>query len=233
MDMFFRHRNTALREQMDDPGCDRDLLENTYRQFGRINRGLAGWGRIFRNFIQPQCKNGGFYTLLDLGCGGGDVAVHISRLAKRAGTNMKIHGTDPDKRAWEYAVSSHKGSGVEFLNVSLDQLAYVGRKFDFIISNHLMHHIEDDANTALMNTSSSMCRKTVLFNDIHRSATGYLLFGTAIRPFFPKSFIIPDGLTSIKRSYRKKELAGIVPDGWEVRTLVPFRLLAIYHKPCR
>jgi 2-polyprenyl-3-methyl-5-hydroxy-6-metoxy-1,4-benzoquinol methylase len=233
MDLFLRYRNPNLRELMDDPGCDPVLLGNTYRQFGRINRLLAGWGTVFNRFIRPNCKKGRSYTLLDLGCGGGDLALYISRLSKKTGLDMKIYAADPDERAYRHAIKFNSGSGITFMNKDLDQISAEGMVFDFIISNHLMHHLQDHENIAVMNTASGLCREYVIFNDIHRSMAGYILFGTAIRPLFRNSCIIPDGLTSIKRSYRRNELERIVPEGWRVQTMAPFRLLATYRKSCR
>jgi 2-polyprenyl-3-methyl-5-hydroxy-6-metoxy-1,4-benzoquinol methylase len=226
--MFFRHRNPDLQEFMDDPDCDPVLLGNTYRQFGLINRLLAGWGSVFGQYIAPLCRNDRTYSLLDLGCGGGDLARYISRLALKSGLDLKIVATDPDYRAFTYATSANAGSGITFLNMDLNQIAEAGMEFDFIISNHLMHHLSDQENSELMETASGICNESVIFNDIHRSLAGYVLFGSVIRPFFRNSYIIPDGLTSIRRSYRRNELAGIVPAGWQVRAMLPFRLLAVY-----
>jgi 2-polyprenyl-3-methyl-5-hydroxy-6-metoxy-1,4-benzoquinol methylase len=288
MNFLLRQREDGLQEFMDDPHCDPVLLENTYRQFGAINRMLAGWGRVYRTLIAPRIKPGRRYTLLDLGCGGGDLAWHIARLARRNGHNFAIFATDPDVRAYQFAVDAaaervNKGTtgsmgktgktgktdktdnsgspgssdnpggtgstgitggdgstgitgssdsagitGITFMNKTLEDLAGEGKTYDFIISNHLMHHLGQAELHNIMEVASGMCREMVIFNDIRRSAAGYLLFGTFIRPLFRNSFIIPDGLISIRRSYSRRELAALVPDGWEARTLTPFRLLAVF-----
>ncbi|TVQ10800.1 MAG: methyltransferase domain-containing protein [Balneolaceae bacterium] len=225
-----KHRDPSLRELMDDPDCDPQLLENTYRQFGTINRLLAGWERVYRAYILPRCKPGRRYTLLDLGSGGGDLAVYIAALNRKYGREIQVYATDPDQRAFHYALKNHRGSGVIFENQSLEKIASTDMQFDFVISNHLMHHLQDDELKTIMEAAAGICYKSVIFNDIHRSSIGYMLFTTAIRPFFRNSFIITDGLTSIRRSFKKDELSRAVPPGWEVKAMFPFRLLAVHQK---
>lgn len=225
-----KHRDPSLRELMDDPECDLQLLENTYRQFGSINRLLAGWEKVYQRYILPHCRPGQRYTLLDLGSGGGDLAVYIAGLSRKYGQDMQVYATDPDPRAYMYALKNHRGTDVIFLDDTLEKIASEEMEFDFVISNHLMHHLEEDELSTIMETAAGICVNSVIFNDIRRSLVGYALFSTAIRPLFRNSFIIPDGLTSIRRSFTKSELERVVPPGWEVKKMFPFRLLSVYQK---
>jgi 2-polyprenyl-3-methyl-5-hydroxy-6-metoxy-1,4-benzoquinol methylase len=227
---ILKHRDPSLRELMDDPECDLQLLENTYRQFGSINRLLAGWEKVYQRYILPHCKPGQRYTLLDLGSGGGDLAVYIAGLSRKYGQDMQVYATDPDPRAYMYALKNHRLTDVIFLYDTLEKIASAEMEFDFVISNHLMHHLEEDELRAIMETAAGICVKSVIFNDIRRSPVGYALFSTAIRPLFRNSFIIPDGLTSIRRSFTKSELERVVPPGWEVKKMFPFRLLSVHQQ---
>ncbi|MCA1803697.1 MAG: methyltransferase domain-containing protein [Rhodothermaceae bacterium] len=225
-----KNRDPSLRELMDDPECNLQLLENTYRQFGTINRLLAGWEKVYQRYILPHCKPGQRYTLLDLGSGGGDLAVYIADLSRKYGQDLQVYATDPDQRAYLYALKNHRGRDVLFLDDTLEKIALADMEFDFVISNHLMHHLQEDELRTIMETAAGICVRSVIFNDIRRSTVGYLLFSTAIRPFFRNSFIIPDGLTSIKRSFTKSELDRVVPRGWEVKKMFPYRLLTVHQK---
>ncbi|MFN2372511.1 MAG: methyltransferase domain-containing protein [Cyclonatronaceae bacterium] len=225
-----KNRDPSLRELMDDPECNLQLLENTYRQFGTINRLLAGWEKVYQRYILPHCKPGQRYTLLDLGSGGGDLAVYIADLSRKYGQDLQVYATDPDQRAYLYALKNHRGRDVLFLDDTLEKIASADMEFDFVISNHLMHHLQEDELRTIMETAAGICVRSVIFNDIRRSTVGYLLFSTAIRPFFRNSFIIPDGLTSIKRSFTKSELDRVVPRGWEVKKMFPYRLLTVHQK---
>ncbi|MFU8861894.1 MAG: methyltransferase domain-containing protein [Cyclonatronaceae bacterium] len=224
-----KHRDPSLRELMDDPECDLKLLENTYRQFSTINRLLAGWEKVFTRYILPHCRPGQRYTLLDLGSGGGDLAVYIANLSRKYDREIQVYATDTDQRAYLYALKNHGGKDVLFMDDSLDQIASTDMQFDFVISNHLMHHLQEDELKTIMETAAGICERSIIFNDIRRSPAGYVLFSTAIRPFFWNSFIIPDGLMSIRRSFTKRELERVVPPGWEVKKMFPFRLLTVHQ----
>src|SRR5699024_7840642 len=42
-------------------------------------------------------------TVLDIGCGGGDVACALARWARRDGVDLRVTGIDPDPRAHDWA----------------------------------------------------------------------------------------------------------------------------------
>ena len=70
-----RDRDVHAVEEMDRPGCDPARLNRTYAQFSVVNRAVAGWRGIYRTHIRPVLSATTVTTLLDIGCGGGDVPV--------------------------------------------------------------------------------------------------------------------------------------------------------------
>jgi 2-polyprenyl-3-methyl-5-hydroxy-6-metoxy-1,4-benzoquinol methylase len=102
------------------------------------------------------------------------------------------------------------------------------RSFDIVISNHLVHHLKQHELKMICKHAEKLSSKKVIFNDIERSDIGYASFKVAATPLFRNSFIVEDGLTSIKRSFRKDELQQALPNGWEVQRQFLYRLLAIY-----
>ena len=51
--MSLAERDVVLRELMDDPECDPELLRATLRRFDTINRLVSGWGAVYRTRIRP------------------------------------------------------------------------------------------------------------------------------------------------------------------------------------
>lgn len=78
------------------------------------------------------------------------------------------------------------------------------------------------------------CEKMVLiqviFNDIERSDIAWLGFGCFAFLLFYRSFIITDGLRSIRRSYSKAEAEKSVRKNWIIKRYFPYRLLFTYEK---
>ena len=215
---------------MDDPRCDKEELFNTYEQFSTINGLISGWKSIYRKNIRPYCLDfSQSYTLLDIGFGGGDLAISLARWAKNDGVNLHITAIETDPRACDYVQTIETPPAINFRQIASSALVKEGDTFDFVISNHLLHHLNEDELQQLLTESRKLSTHKVLFNDIERSDIGYLLFNILSRPLFRRSFITEDGLTSIRRSYTAKELRSIVPEAWKVKRNFPYRLLLSYE----
>jgi 2-polyprenyl-3-methyl-5-hydroxy-6-metoxy-1,4-benzoquinol methylase len=217
-----RERAAGAVELMDLPDCDPRRLDNTYRQFAVVNRALGGWRRLYRRELHPIMTAGpGTATLLDIGCGGGDLAVMLARWAERDGLSLQITGIDPDPRAAAFASKRQPVRGVEFRQAHSTDLVLEGRTYDAVISNHVLHHLGADELQQLLAHSEILATQKALHNDLRRSPIAYALFGVAALPF-PHSYIRADGLTSIRRSYTPPELAAIAPPGWTVERSTTF-----------
>lgn len=231
MPLILKNRNPNLIEWMDRLDCDKVLLFNTYRQFKTINKLLSGWDKIYRNYIKPHLLNSDKpASILDIGCGAGDILRYIRDLAEKDGFKLILTGIDPDPRALEFIEQQPKSEQFRFLPVRTEELIKEGRRFDIVISNHLLHHLNREELTAIAEDAAQLARRTVIFSDIERSDIGFAAFGLIAPLLFRKSYIVSDGLISIKKSYTKKELNREFPDPWIVQRQFPFRLLAILKK---
>ena len=220
-------RETSALELMDDPACDPVLLERTYAQFAVVNRLVSGWRRLYVETLRPVLAKAASPTLLDVGFGGGDIPRRLSRWASRDGIDLAVTAIDPDPRAAAYVarLGSRAGGGrVEFRSASSSDLVAEGRRFDVVVSNHLLHHLDAAALQQLLADSEQLAGRLALHNDLRRSVLAHRAYGLATRPLAGSSFLRTDGLLSIRRSYRPDELVDVRP-GWAARALGPFRLL--------
>lgn len=223
MPLVLRRRAADLREQMDDPACDPALLRATYARFGSVNGMFSGWRTLYRRLLRPRLSRSHTAHLLDVGFGGGDIPRALLCWAERDGLRLTIKAIDPDPRAAAFA-RSLPPSPISFEQVGTGGLLRRGEHFDFVISNHLLHHLSD-AEVAQLCTESAMLGEVVLHNDIARADSAYLGFAALTGPFFRGSLITPDGLTSVRRAYTPAELRAAVPAGWQVSRPYPYRLL--------
>ncbi|GAA1488190.1 class I SAM-dependent methyltransferase [Brachybacterium sacelli] len=218
-------RDVRATERMDDPDCDRAMLERTYSQFRLVNSLVAGWRATYRERLRPHLHREGVTTLLDIGSGGGDLARALARWARRDGFDLRVTGIDPDERAHAWARHRPPVAGVQFRRADSSALVSAGERFDLVVSNHLLHHLAQDALQNLLADSCHLARATAVHSDIQRDRLGYALFSLGTRPVFRDSFIREDGLTSIRRSYTTGELRPLVPEGWAVTATARWRLL--------
>lgn len=230
MSLFLTRRRSDLVEWMDRKDCDPDRLENTYRHFARINQWISGWDAVYRRHIRPLLTPDRTTRLLDVGSGGGDIAWSLHHLAGRDGFPLEVMGIDPDPRALAFATRTRRRgetSGVTFRQARTEDLVREGARFHLVICNHVLHHLPPEGVADFMRELEEVATRRVICSDIERSRLGYLLFSIATAPFFRDSFIRADGLLSIRKSFTREELRGVLPPGWRVERQMPFRLLAL------
>ena len=232
-DPLLRRRSTHEPELMDDPNCDPVALNATYRLFGVINPLVTSWRPLYRQWIRPvlraAAREGRTATLLDVGSGGGDVARSLSRWARRDGLPLAVTAIDPDLRAYAWALAHDNGTGVDYRAQSSAALVAAGERFDVVVSNHVLHHLSPCELTELLTDTSALTRSVAIHNDLRRSRLAWLLYWVGTLPLIrTRTLARFDGLLSIRRSYRRGELADAVPSGWSVRRQRFFRLLAMF-----
>lgn len=224
MPLVLHTRRADLREYMDDPACSPKRLRATYARFGTINRIFSGWWTLYRRYLRPQLSANRINRLLDVGFGGGDIPRALLSWAERDGLKLNVYAIDPDPRAAAFAHALPSQPRLSFEQTDTRTVRARGDTFDIVISNHLLHHLSDAEVQGLCCDSAALGR-TVIHNDIARADVAYAGFAALTGPFFRGSFITPDGLTSVRRSYTPEELREVVSTGWRVTRPYPYRLL--------
>jgi len=216
-------RDDTIIEEMDDPSSDVIKLENTYRQFSRINQILSRWKLVYKKYLKPIMKESSSPTLLDIGFGGGDVVLSILGWARKDGIDLKITGIETDQRAIDFVNKNvFQDSNLDFKFASVEDLIKDNLVFDIVISNHVLHHLPTSEIKTFLGNSSQLARKLVLHNDLERSMLAYYLFYPS-KLIFKNSYIFEDGLSSIKRAFTPAELEKIGGLTWKVKKVFPFR----------
>lgn len=224
-------RNFTLEEEMDASDCDPSKLENTYLQFTTINSFLSGWKRIYLRYLKEIILNTPEPTLLDIGFGGGDIAIKLNEWAKKDKINLGITAIETDPRSLDYInkLPRTKTKDINFRIVSLKDLVKEGKKFDLVISNHVLHHLSNEYLRSFLTLSREIANQIVIHNDLERGSLAYNIFKLS-KFLFKDSFITNDGLISIQRSFTKPELTDLSNNKWEIIKFQPFRLLAVAKK---
>lgn len=222
-------RDHNITELMDDPNCDPAKLLRTYKQFRFVNRMFSSWNSIYKQFIRPKLTDKNItYTLLDVGCGLMDNSRYIQKLALQDGFKIEISGLDPNPVVSQYFNSAGLEEGVHFISSFLHEIDS-NLKYDFVISNHLIHHLENSEITDLHHQIANRTQKLAIMNDIHRSFWAYVGFSIITLPYIGWTFIHTDGRRSIKRSLDSDELNSLLPDDWLSASVFPFRLFSVYE----
>lgn len=207
--------NTNIRtyetEIMDDFSIDGEVLYDALDKLAIINR-LLGGNRVtidgLKTLLRNQPKDRPM-VIIDLGCGGGDILRAIAKFGKREGYNFHLIGLDANNNTLSYAAKLCTGfDNIEFRCIDVFSEEFNGLEFDIAITTLFLHHFEDAQLMRLMEHLFKRAKLGLVVNDLHRHRLAYYLFKLISIPIKNK-MIVQDGLTSVLRGFKRKELENI------------------------
>ncbi len=202
-------------------------------QLGRIGRYLGGDQATFWAF--KSLKNPP-QSILDVGCGGGQLAIRLAKLYPQA----IIKGIDLSEPAIDFAKDSLQKQkphlqNVEFQVTPSPKLNEPPKSFDVVTTTLVCHHLSDDEIIDFFKRSLSVAKEAVIINDLHRHTLARCTFSTIAPLFFPNRLIRHDGLLSIKRAFKRSDwlkylnAAQIPPQAWSLTWHWAFRWILILY----
>ena len=230
MDYYFpdlRKRNTSDKEQLELADVDLHRLERTIRQFKIINYLLSGSRRLvrehfFRIMSQDTERE---YTLLDVGAGGCDIAIWAAREARRRGLKLRITALDNDSNSLPVAYQAIRDyPEISIVEGDARELNRLGA-FDFVFSNHFLHHLDWDEIRAFLDSILPRTRIAFLMNDLKRSPWAYLGFTIFSGLLTRGSYHFNDGRLSIRRAFLPEEFRSFLQKNFPDR---PIKVVETY-----
>lgn len=193
---------------MDDFTMKGELLRDTLDKLGRINKWLGG-NRISINGIdvllkgRPKTQT---YTIVDLGCGHGDILRLVADFGRKNAYNFKLIGIDANQDTVDYANElSESYPELSFKNEDIFSEKFQEKECDIVLATLFLHHFKEDEILRLLSNLSDKASIGIVVNDLHRSEIAYGLFkllGIVISNYMIKQ----DGLTSILRAFKREDL---------------------------
>jgi 2-polyprenyl-3-methyl-5-hydroxy-6-metoxy-1,4-benzoquinol methylase len=198
-------------EIMDDFTLKGELMRDTLDKLGSINKWLGG-NRITLDGIDQLLKGhpkDKTYTIIDLGCGHGDILRLVADFGKKTGYNFKLIGIDANQDAIDYANElSVNYSELSFRNEDIFSEEFQEINYDIALTTLFLHHFKEEEIVSLLSNLSKKATVGIVVNDLQRSEIAYGLFkllGIVISNYMIKQ----DGLTSILRAFKREDLEHI------------------------
>lgn len=202
-----KHRSQAP-EIMDDFTLEGKELRDTFDKLELINR-LLGGNRVTLNGIEQILKSYSKnepITIVDLGCGHGDILRDVARLGQKKGYNFKLIGVDANADAIAYANELSKDfENLSFLNIDIFSEDFQKIDFDVVLCTLFLHHFKPEELQDLLHSNFNRARIGIVVNDLHRTRVAYYLFNL-ISLFTANKMVREDGLTSILKAFKRKDL---------------------------
>ncbi len=194
---------------MDDLEMQGEELAKTLRDLDKVNR-LLGGNSITVEGVQKILKSGCYkrpIKIIDVGCGNGSILKEVAKCGRRTGDKFELLGIDANENAMEIAEENLKAyPEVSFKAMDVFSEEFEALEADIILCTLTLHHFNDEQIVRLMKIFTSKAGLGVVINDLQRSKTAYYLFQAFCRAFGIREINRKDGLTSILRSFKKKEL---------------------------
>ena len=198
-------------EIMDDFTMKGVMLRDALDKLGIINR-LLGGNKVTIEGLKELLKNQSkteVITIVDLGCGHGDILRDIAKFGRKNNYSFKLIGIDANFATIEYAKElSKEYSELSFKAIDIFSEDFKKQSYDIILCTLFLHHFKNNELILFLKKTVLKATIGIVINDLHRHKMAYYLF-KFIGFFVKNKMIQKDGLTSILRAFKKKDLEKI------------------------
>lgn len=203
----FTRRSTEI-EIMDTYFGTAKELDTILQDINKVNRLLGGYSitlsAVFKLLALEDKES---YTILDMGCAEGTMLRKLALEARKRNIHLKLIGVDLNKQGLELATYySTEYPEITYLEADILTADFSPYNIDVVMTTLTLHHFTDKGVVQFVNQFNSLASLGVFINDLERNPIAYYLF-KAFSFFFMRTEIAKkDGLLSIRRAFKKKDL---------------------------
>ena len=199
---MFRHRSLQTELLDRDDIRSADLFQNL-RELDFINHWLGGYGISFAA-LKRVLQKGKRYTLVDIGCGGGDTLKRIADWNRKAGFALDLYGIDLKPDCIAYAGENLKNSGVTLICDDYRNTYKHLQKVDIIHACLFCHHLTNEDLQELVQFALTN-RAILVINDLERNPVAHYSIKWLTWLFSNSYLVKNDAPLSVLRGFKKKE----------------------------
>lgn len=211
--MFLNLKNRSTQKEiMDDFSMEGLLLEKTLDQIAWINKWLGGNQVTISGLkkLWNDCPLDQTITIVDLGCGNGDILRLVANLARNEGRSVALIGIDANQYTINYARKcSVNYPEISYMEETIPSEAFSKLTYDIVLSTLFFHHFTDEEIITALTEITRKAKIGMVVNDLHRHEWAVFLF-RLLTIFIPNPMVRKDGITSILRGFKKSELQDYV-----------------------
>lgn len=222
------------KEFMDDPEFKGADLTESFR-FIKITNMLGGGRLAVINCIGKALQDTPGQrdiSVLDIGCGIGDMGGAIVSWGERHGRNISYTGLEKSVYILDEARKHNKNNNLRF--ISGDLFASDLPEADLVIISMVLHHLDEaDVIRAIRNLAAK-ARIALIISELERSVPPYMicrLFSIAMK----NSSAVHDALLSVRKGFTASEMSNLIARAGQrgiVRRGLGWRILAVVPNAC-
>jgi 2-polyprenyl-3-methyl-5-hydroxy-6-metoxy-1,4-benzoquinol methylase len=199
-------------EIMDDLSASGEIIDQTLGELETINK-LLGGNHVTVNGVAKLLSqtNGASVSIVDVGCGSGDILRLINRYCKKRSINVQLTGVDANPNIAEYArVHSKDMNNIQFQAVNIFSHEFQRQQFDVLTGTLFFHHFTDDQLVDFFAKMKQQLRIGIVINDIHRHWFAYHSIKWLTKIFSRSYMVVNDAPLSVMRAFKKQDLITIL-----------------------
>ena len=202
----YRSKETEI---MDDFGMEGIVLQEALDKIAKINQ-LLGGNKLTLNGVKkliatvPKDRT---ITILDAGCGNGDMLRELAFFGKKYNYNFQLIGIDANEFTIAHAKNlSNNFNNIKYYCEDIFKDTFNSQNYDIVLCTLTLHHFNDEEIQNLLKLFYNNTKIGIVINDLQRSALAYRLFQLICFVFQLNYMTKNDGLVSILRGFKKEEL---------------------------
>lgn len=200
-------RRSSKEELLDAPDIPKQLLFRNLRELDLVNRTLGGYSVSIKGISQLLSDHSKTYTIVDLGCGGGDILLFIAKWARKNKFKVQLIGVDRNANAIEYLNQQYR-SYPEITGMVCDYKHFLrtNPQVDIVHCSLFCHHLIDEELVELFTYLHQNVRTGFVINDLHRHWFAYYSILFLTRLLNGSALVKNDAPLSVLRGFKKREL---------------------------
>lgn len=200
---------TEKTEIMDDFSLESEELVEALDKIARINQ-LLGGNKLTLDGIKQLLKQATAHEIIhitDIGCGNGDMLRMLADYGNKNHLSLKLTGLDANAFTIQYAQKlSADYPNIDYRCMDIFSDEFQKTTYDIVLCTLTLHHFTNEQVIDLITIFKTNARKGIVINDLQRSKLAYRLFAIIAVVFNLNRMSREDGLTSILRGFKKREL---------------------------
>jgi hypothetical protein len=203
---------SSAAEMMDDFTIEGSVLRDTLDKLETINRLLGGNSVTLKGLKKILLKSSKTktITIVDLGCGHGDILRDVAKFGRKNSYKFKLIGIDANNAAIDYAKALSKDyPELSFETIDVFSEDFKKQTYDVVLCTLFLHHFKNNEIIPFLKSTVQKASIGVIVNDLHRHKLAYYLF-KMIGLFIKNKMVREDGLTSVLRAFKRNELETIL-----------------------
>lgn len=202
----YRSRQVEIMDDLQLQGGEIKILLTDLKTVNKLLGGNSITIDGLRRLLTGKSKDR-IFTILDIGCGDGEMLRRCASFAKSEGYNFELIGVDANKFILKEAEKRSK----EFQNISYKKINVFseemkGLEFDIGLCTLFLHHFTSSEIIRILNKLISNAKVGVVVNDLHRSLIAFWLFKIFSSFFLQTNIAKHDGLVSIASGFKLRDL---------------------------